>query len=156
MTERLYQHPIGCWSNIVIFQRKIIQIIGAHPRHATVCRHTWYDTKLPVSQKSIFCQSFTHQLAQNRHYKGTTYALPKANKVSATLNPDGGMMKELFYGSTAEVFQEPVLLQFFKLPAFLLLNFSLLKQQWLTQSFWQELVMVFFDTQRMSFWDINL
>lgn len=60
---------------------------------------------------------------------------PKANKVSATLNPESRTMKELFYGSTAEVFQEPVLLQSFKSPAFLLLIFSLLKQQWLTQSF---------------------
>lgn len=121
--------------NAVIFQRKIIQIIRAHLRHATVCRHTCYDTILPVSQKSIFCQSFTYQLAQNRHYKGTVYALQKANKVSATLSPDSRMMKELFYGSTAEVFQEPVLLQSSKLPVFLLLNFSLLKKQWLTDSF---------------------
>jgi len=56
------------------------------------------------------------------------YASQKANQASATPSPDSGMMKELFYGSTAEVFQEAVLLQSSKSPVFLLLIFSYVKK----------------------------
>jgi len=63
------------------------------------------------------------------------YASQKANQASATLSPDSGMMKELFYGSTAEVFQEAVLLQSSKSPVFLLLIFSMLKKRCPTESF---------------------